>query len=185
MKVSGKGGGSSLGKSPRGNHVCEEVSSPYRHAPRRWNPVSFSSWRRFPFPWNPVCIGPLRSQKPSWKITPHWPVSKAFLNRGWGYWPGHLHLFKSWRRPLLGQRGAALRDVLHRGWCRTLYGKTTDHRMLLTQSFHKECFLRYSGYSREMAPIHAWYSSYIAKGSFPWQHGAWGTVGMVSCRGAG
>ena len=84
---------------------------------------------------------------------------------------------KPWRRPLLRPREATLRDVLHRGWCRTLYGKTTDHRMLLTRSFHKERFPRYSGYSREMAPIHDWYSSYIAKGSFPWQHGARGHRG--------
>ena len=75
---------------------------------------------------------------------------------------------------MLGPREATLRDMLHRGWCRTLYGKTTDHRMLLTRSFHKESFPRYSGYSREMAPIHDWYSSYIAKGSFHWQHGVRG-----------
>ena len=36
---------------------------------------------------------------------------------------------KTWRRPLLWPREATLRDVLHRGWYRTLYGKTTDHRM--------------------------------------------------------
>ena len=46
--------------------------------------------------------------------------------------------------------------------------------MLLTWSFHKERFPKYSGYSREMLPIHDWYSSYIAKGSFHWQHGVRG-----------
>ena len=34
------------------------------------------------------------------------PGPIAFLNRRWGHWPGHSHLFKSWRKPLLGPREA-------------------------------------------------------------------------------
>lgn len=156
------------GRCPRRNHVgyASGWNPVSLSPPWRWHPFPFSSNRRASITRNPFRLGSWWPRESSWETGPYWSRSKAFVNRCRGHWPCDSHLLKPRRRSLLRSWKGSLRDMRYRGWRRSLSRETTDYRMLLAWSLHKERFTWDSGYSREMSPVHHGYRGNVSKGSF-------------------